>query len=61
MIWVFLGTEEGLYCIDLDRAEIARIGEAKKIFQIEYISEEHLLVSVNLLYFQQILLNSKMH
>ncbi|CAG9761230.1 unnamed protein product [Ceutorhynchus assimilis] len=44
---IVLGTEEGLYCIDLDRTEIARIGEAKKIFQIEYISEEHLLVVVS--------------
>ncbi|KAL1517229.1 hypothetical protein ABEB36_001021 [Hypothenemus hampei] len=44
---IVLGTEEGLYCVDLDRSEIARIGEAKKIFQIEYISEEHLLVVVS--------------
>ncbi|XP_050303766.1 serine/threonine-protein kinase Genghis Khan isoform X2 [Anthonomus grandis grandis] len=44
---IVLGTEEGLYCIDLDRTEIAKIGEAKKIFQIEYISEEHLLVVVS--------------
>ncbi|KAH1010754.1 hypothetical protein HUJ05_005003 [Dendroctonus ponderosae] len=44
---IVLGTEEGLYCIDLDRSEIAKIGEAKKIFQIEYISEEHLLVVVS--------------
>lgn len=27
--------------------EIARIGEGKKIFQLEYISEEHLLVVVS--------------
>lgn len=37
----------GMYCIDLDRSEIARIGEGKKIFQLEYISEEHLLVVVS--------------
>lgn len=36
-----------MYCIDLDRSEIARIGEGKKIFQLEYISEEHLLVVVS--------------
>lgn len=29
------------------RSEIARVGEAKKIFQLEYISEEHLLVVVS--------------
>ncbi|XP_060520410.1 serine/threonine-protein kinase Genghis Khan isoform X2 [Cylas formicarius] len=44
---IVLGTEEGLYCIDLDRTEIARIGDGKKMFQIEYISEEHLLVVVS--------------
>ncbi|CAH1967830.1 unnamed protein product [Acanthoscelides obtectus] len=43
---IVLGTEEGMYCIDLDRSEIAKIGEGKKIFQLEYISEEHLLVIV---------------
>ncbi|KAK9881578.1 hypothetical protein WA026_016452 [Henosepilachna vigintioctopunctata] len=42
-----LGTEDGMYCLDLDRSEIARVGEAKKIFQLEYISEEHLLVVVS--------------
>ena len=44
---IVLGAEEGLYCVDLDRTEIARIGEGKKIFQLEYISEEHLLVVVS--------------
>ncbi|KAG5886020.1 hypothetical protein JTB14_023661 [Gonioctena quinquepunctata] len=43
---IVLGTEEGLYCIDLDRTEVAKIGEGKKILQLEYISEEHLLVVV---------------
>lgn len=44
---IVLGTEEGLYCVDLDRSEIARIGEGKKLWQLEYISEEHLLVVVS--------------
>ncbi|XP_018577381.1 serine/threonine-protein kinase Genghis Khan [Anoplophora glabripennis] len=44
---IVLGTEEGMYCIDLDRSEIAKIGEGKKILQLEYISEEHLLVVVS--------------
>ncbi|XP_059484559.1 serine/threonine-protein kinase Genghis Khan isoform X4 [Neocloeon triangulifer] len=39
-----LGTEEGLFCLDLDRSEIARVGDGKKIFQLEYIIEEQLLV-----------------
>jgi serine/threonine-protein kinase MRCK len=41
---VLLGTEDGLYCIELDRYEIGRIGESKKIHQIWYIGEEQLLV-----------------
>lgn len=44
---VVIGAEEGLYCVDLDRTEIGRIGEGKKIYQLEYISEEHLLVVVS--------------
>lgn len=44
---IVLGTEEGMYCLDLDRTEIAKIGDGKKIFQLEYISEEHLLVVVS--------------
>lgn len=41
---VLLGTEDGLYCLDLDRNEIARIGESKKIIQMWYIAEEQLIV-----------------
>ncbi|CAH1186148.1 unnamed protein product [Phyllotreta striolata] len=44
---IVLGTEDGMYCVDLDRTEVAKIGEGKKIFQLEYISEEHLLVVVS--------------
>ncbi|CAG9835316.1 unnamed protein product [Diabrotica balteata] len=44
---IVLGTEDGMYCIDLDRTEVAKIGDGKKIFQLEYISEEHLLVVVS--------------
>nr|CAD7197884.1 unnamed protein product [Timema douglasi] len=39
-----IGTEEGLFCLDLDRIEIARVGEGKKVFQLEYVVEEQLLV-----------------
>ncbi|XP_035205944.1 serine/threonine-protein kinase Genghis Khan-like, partial [Stegodyphus dumicola] len=42
-----LGTEEGLYCVDLDREEIARIGDGKKICQIQYVPEEQLLIAVS--------------
>ncbi|GIX85259.1 hypothetical protein CEXT_551051 [Caerostris extrusa] len=39
---IVLGTEEGLYCVDLDREgiqKIARIGDGKKISQIAYVPE----------------------
>ncbi|PSN44675.1 hypothetical protein C0J52_15639 [Blattella germanica] len=39
-----IGTEEGLFCLDLDRSEIARVGEGKKVYQLEYVVEEQLLV-----------------
>ncbi|EDS28084.1 myotonin-protein kinase [Culex quinquefasciatus] len=41
---ILLGTEDGLFCLDLDRSEIARIGESKKVYQLWYIAEEQLLV-----------------
>ncbi|XP_035704452.1 serine/threonine-protein kinase Genghis Khan isoform X2 [Folsomia candida] len=42
-----IGTDEGLFCVDLDRDEIARVGEGKKIHEIVYISEEQLLVVIS--------------
>jgi hypothetical protein len=30
-----LGTEDGLFCVDLDRDEIGRIGDGKKIHQVK--------------------------
>ncbi|XP_072743679.1 serine/threonine-protein kinase Genghis Khan [Anoplolepis gracilipes] len=39
-----IGTEEGLFCLDLDRSEIARVGEGKKIYLLEYVIEEQLIV-----------------
>lgn len=41
---ILLGTEDGLFCLDLDRSEIARIGESKKIIQLWHIVEEQILV-----------------
>ncbi|XP_067120003.1 serine/threonine-protein kinase Genghis Khan-like isoform X5 [Centruroides vittatus] len=54
-----LGTEEGLYCIDLDCEDsklltlpapalikISKVGDGKKISQIEYIAEEQLLIVI---------------
>jgi len=39
-----IGTEEGLFCLDMDRSEMARVGDGKKIHQLEYIVEEQLLI-----------------
>ncbi|XP_037073228.1 serine/threonine-protein kinase Genghis Khan-like, partial [Pollicipes pollicipes] len=39
-----VGTDEALYCVDLDREEIARVGDGKKIWQLEYLSDEQLMV-----------------
>ena len=39
-----VGTEDGLFCVDLDRDEICRIGDGKKIHQVEYIPDEQLMI-----------------
>ncbi|XP_017770239.1 PREDICTED: serine/threonine-protein kinase Genghis Khan isoform X2 [Nicrophorus vespilloides] len=44
---IALGTEDGLYCVDLDTTEIAKVGDGKKIYQLEYIPQEHLLVVIS--------------
>jgi serine/threonine-protein kinase MRCK len=41
---ILLGTEDGLFCLELDHNEMARIGESKKVYQLWYIAEEQLLV-----------------
>ncbi|KAL1124458.1 hypothetical protein AAG570_001084 [Ranatra chinensis] len=41
-----IGTEEGLFCLDLDHNEVARVGEAKKVYQVEFVCEEQLVVVV---------------
>lgn len=41
---LLLGTEDGLYCVEIDRFEICKIGESKKIYQMWYVSEEQLFV-----------------
>ncbi|XP_037915645.1 serine/threonine-protein kinase Genghis Khan isoform X3 [Hermetia illucens] len=41
---ILIGTEDGLFCVDLDQSEIARIGESKKIIQLWHIVEEQILV-----------------
>merc|ERR1719282_1204076 len=39
-----VGTDDGLFCVDLDRDEIGRIGDGKKIHQVEYIPDEQLMI-----------------
>ncbi|CAH0380687.1 unnamed protein product [Bemisia tabaci] len=39
-----IGTEDGLFCLDLDHSEMARVGEGKKVFEMEYIEKEQLLL-----------------
>ncbi len=41
-----VGTDEGLFCVDLDNNEICRIGDQKKIHQVEYLQEEQLMISL---------------
>ncbi|XP_030561218.1 serine/threonine-protein kinase Genghis Khan [Drosophila novamexicana] len=41
---ILLGTEDGLFYLNLDQYEIARIGETKKILQLWYIEEEQIIV-----------------
>ncbi|KAK7079886.1 hypothetical protein SK128_013347, partial [Halocaridina rubra] len=43
---LLVGAEEGLFCIDLDNCEIARIGDSKKIVSIDYIGEEQLIMVI---------------
>ena len=57
-----VGTEDGLFCVDLERdgkksgriinnelipastSEISRVGDGKKIYQVEYLQEEQLII-----------------
>ncbi|XP_044731318.1 serine/threonine-protein kinase Genghis Khan isoform X2 [Chrysoperla carnea] len=42
-----IGAEEGLFCVDLDHSEIAKVGESKKIYELWYIADEQLIVVVS--------------
>ncbi|ELU12542.1 hypothetical protein CAPTEDRAFT_156898 [Capitella teleta] len=39
-----LGTEDGLYAIDLQRDSIMRIGDRKTVYQVEILPDEHLFI-----------------
>ena len=41
-----LGTDDGLFCVDLDRDEICRIGDGKKLHQVEYVADEQLIIAL---------------
>lgn len=44
---MLLGTEEGLFCVDLDNDEICKVGYNKKIEQLEYVPEEQLILCIS--------------
>lgn len=44
---MLLGTEEGLFCVDLDNDEICKVGYNKKIEQLEYLPEEQLILCIS--------------
>lgn len=41
---ILIGTDDGLYCVELDRYEVVRVGESKKVINIWYLNEEQLLM-----------------
>lgn len=43
---IVLGAEEGLFCVELDTNEIVRIGDSKKIYQVDFLPEEQLLIGI---------------
>ncbi|XP_065214675.1 serine/threonine-protein kinase Genghis Khan isoform X2 [Planococcus citri] len=44
---IVVGSDDGLYCIDLDRSEIIKVGDGKKVYQLEYLKEEQLLIALS--------------
>ncbi|XP_015747480.1 PREDICTED: serine/threonine-protein kinase MRCK alpha-like [Acropora digitifera] len=44
---VCLGTEDGLFCIELPKESTSRIGDNKKVSQIEMLPDEQLLVLIS--------------
>ncbi|XP_055343191.1 serine/threonine-protein kinase MRCK alpha-like [Paramacrobiotus metropolitanus] len=38
------GGEEGLFCIDVEKEEVLKIGDTRKITQVEYVDEEQLVI-----------------
>ncbi|XP_073230481.1 serine/threonine-protein kinase MRCK beta-like isoform X9 [Porites lutea] len=44
---VCLGTEDGLFCIELMKENVTRIGDNKKVSQIEMLPDEQLLVLIS--------------
>ncbi|XP_078673567.1 serine/threonine-protein kinase MRCK alpha-like isoform X6 [Branchiostoma floridae x Branchiostoma belcheri] len=44
---IALGTEEGLYVVELTKDSIVKVGEGKKVFQIEAVAEEQVVVVIS--------------
>uniref|UniRef100_A0A915L687 CNH domain-containing protein n=1 Tax=Romanomermis culicivorax TaxID=13658 RepID=A0A915L687_ROMCU len=41
---IALATEEGLFCIELDREIVVRVGDNKRVEMVEYVAAEQLLI-----------------
>ncbi|XP_019630761.1 PREDICTED: serine/threonine-protein kinase MRCK alpha-like isoform X5 [Branchiostoma belcheri] len=44
---IALGTEEGLFVVELTKDSIVKVGEGKKVFQIEAVAEEQVVVVIS--------------
>uniref|UniRef100_A0A183IB82 non-specific serine/threonine protein kinase n=1 Tax=Soboliphyme baturini TaxID=241478 RepID=A0A183IB82_9BILA len=41
---LLIGTEEGLFCVELDRECVTKLGDGRKVEAIEYVQEEQLII-----------------
>ncbi|KRZ66878.1 Serine/threonine-protein kinase MRCK beta [Trichinella papuae] len=41
---LLLGTDDGLYCVELDRETVFRLGDGRRVDQIDFIADEHLII-----------------
>ncbi|XP_048579226.1 serine/threonine-protein kinase MRCK alpha isoform X3 [Nematostella vectensis] len=44
---VVLGTEDGLFCLELMKESVARIGDSKKAYQVEMVPDDQLIVIIS--------------
>ncbi|KRX19497.1 Serine/threonine-protein kinase MRCK beta [Trichinella nelsoni] len=41
---LLLGTDDGLYCVEVDRETVFRLGDGRRVDQIDFIADEHLII-----------------